>query len=80
MTTKEHLIEMQTTNLFKEIDEMMDKLDRDLDELLYHQGREDYGEGLPPIVQDLAYLQGMASAEDEDRNPTPAKPDEHLPV
>ena len=51
-----------------------------LDDLLYHQGKEDYGHGVDPVVADMAYLMGYATAEDEDRYPTPADPDEQLPV
>ena len=74
MLTKHALI------LVKEFIMSRDEMDKELDELLYDQGRQDYYEGDDPHVQDLAYLQGYASAENDDRTPPIVQPNEHLPV
>jgi hypothetical protein len=80
MTTKESLIDSLASGHEEELTRMLHEADLVLDDLLFNQGITDYNEGLDPVVADLAYMQGYATAEDEDRNYSPPSPDEYLPV
>ena len=49
-----------------------------IDNMLYCQGMQDYEAGVFNHFEDMAYLQGVAKAEDEARFPTKPTPDEEL--
>ena len=56
------------------------QLEETIDNMLYMQGQEDYASGVWYALEDMAYQQGAAKAEDEARFPTKPTTEEELPT